>query len=57
MPAVTVPDWSSLTRLPAAARATSPERPVASITVAPGGYEGEGFPVRQRLRRLDVRPA
>jgi quercetin 2,3-dioxygenase len=46
MPAVTVADWTSLPRLSVPV-ASSPERPVASVTTAPSGYEGEGFPVRR----------
>ncbi len=52
MPAVTVPDWSRLTRLTIPDRSSAPERPVASITTAPGGYEGEGFPVRRAFAGL-----
>ena len=46
MPAVSVDDWTSLPRLFVPASA-SPERPVASVSTAPRGYEGEGFPVRR----------
>ena len=46
MPAVTVADWTTLPRLSAPA-APSPERRVASVSTAPSGYEGEGFPVRR----------
>jgi len=45
MPAVTVDD---VTALPKAAVAVHPAiRPVRSVTTAPTGYEGEGFPVRR----------
>jgi quercetin 2,3-dioxygenase len=47
MPAVTVPDWSGLTRLPAPDPSSALERPVVSVSSAPSGYEGEGFPVRR----------
>jgi quercetin 2,3-dioxygenase len=46
MPAVNVPDWTSLPRVPEPDPSGRP-RPVASVTDAPGGYEGEGFPVRR----------
>lgn len=45
MPAITVPDVLVLPRV-----ATAPDarpRPVTSITSAPQGFEGEGFPVRR----------
>jgi hypothetical protein len=46
MPAVTVPDALVLPRVtPPADRATV--RPVKTVTEAPAGYEGEGFPVRR----------
>jgi hypothetical protein len=46
MPAVTVPDNLALPRI----AGTTPDtviRPVRSITDAPSGFEGEGFPVRR----------
>jgi redox-sensitive bicupin YhaK (pirin superfamily) len=46
MPAVTVPDWTSLAKV-AASAAASEERPLRSVTAAPSGHEGEGFPVRR----------
>jgi hypothetical protein len=46
MPAVTVDDISSLPRL-VVPDAASQERPVVSVTDAPSGFEGEGFPVRR----------
>jgi redox-sensitive bicupin YhaK (pirin superfamily) len=56
MPAVTVDDVLSLPRVVTAPEATF--RPVASLTTAPSGFEGEGFPVRRAfagvpLERLD----
>ena len=45
MPAVTA-DTLRLPRLPEPV-AGAVERPVASVTTAPAGYEGEGFPVRR----------
>ncbi|HEY1487221.1 MAG TPA: pirin family protein [Micromonosporaceae bacterium] len=46
MPAVTVADITSLPRI---GMPDSPagERPVVSVTTAPRGFEGEGFPVRR----------
>jgi redox-sensitive bicupin YhaK (pirin superfamily) len=46
MPAVTVADVLSLPRL-IAPKPTAQARPVRSLTTAPSGYEGEGFPVRR----------
>ena len=45
MPAVTA-DTLTLPRLPEPA-AGAVERPVAGVTAAPSGFEGEGFPVRR----------
>lgn len=52
MPAVTVKDITVLPRVvvPANARA----RGVRSITTAPQGFEGEGFPVRRAFAGVDV---
>ncbi|MDG4824300.1 pirin family protein [Asanoa sp. WMMD1127] len=47
MPAVTVEDVLVLPRLPRLDPATTAFRPVRSLTTAPSGYEGEGFPVRR----------
>ncbi len=46
MPAVNVPEWTSLPRVPAPGPSDRP-RPVSSVTTAISGYEGEGFPVRR----------
>ena len=46
MPAVTVDDVLALPRVPAPAL-DSLERSVTSVTTAPRGFEGEGFPVRR----------
>lgn len=54
MPAVTVPDLTVLPRVPALAPAAQP-RPVRSITTAPGGLEGEGFPVMRAFAGVDLR--
>jgi redox-sensitive bicupin YhaK (pirin superfamily) len=45
MPAVTVNDLSTLPRVTSPADASS--RPVVSVTPAPSGFEGNGFPVRR----------
>jgi redox-sensitive bicupin YhaK (pirin superfamily) len=46
MPAVTVDNPLTLPRLPEAAEAGA-VRPVRTVTTAPEGFEGEGFPVRR----------
>ena len=46
MPAVTVEDTTTLPRVPAPAPRTVRRR-VRSVTTAPSGFEGEGFPVRR----------
>ncbi|MFJ6824736.1 pirin family protein [Streptomyces niveus] len=45
MPAVTVENPLTLPRVTAAADAVA--RPVLAVSTAPGGFEGEGFPVRR----------
>jgi redox-sensitive bicupin YhaK (pirin superfamily) len=47
MPAVTVDDILTLPRLTDPDPATAADRPVVSVTTAPHGFEGEGFPVRR----------
>ncbi|MGE3286966.1 MAG: pirin family protein [Pseudonocardia sp.] len=54
MPAVTVPDITVLPRIPAP-DATATDRPVRSVTTAPSGFEGEGFPVRRAFQGVDMR--
>ena len=54
MPAVTVPDLTVLPRVPALSPAAQ-QRPVRSITSAPGGLEGEGFPVKRAFAGVDLR--
>jgi len=54
MAAVTVEDFTTLTRVPE----PGPEaldRPVRSVTTAPSGLEGEGFPVRRAFAGVDLR--
>ncbi len=53
MPAVTVDDISSVPRL-AVAEPGARERPVVSVTEAPSGFEGEGFPVRRAFAGVDL---
>ena len=54
MPAVTVPDLTVLPRVETV-DATKVRRPVRSITTAPRGFEGEGFPVKRALAGADLR--
>jgi redox-sensitive bicupin YhaK (pirin superfamily) len=53
MPAVTVDDVLALPRLPGVDRAATATRPVLSVTTAPEGLEGEGFPVRRAFASVD----
>ncbi len=53
MPAITVDDITSLNRIPRPSTDSRP-RPVQSVTVAPGGFEGEGFPVRRAFAGVDL---
>ena len=55
MPAVTVDDVLVLPRVPAVDRALARERPVRSVTTAPQGLEGEGFPVRRAFAGVSVK--
>ncbi len=52
MPAVTVDDLSTLPRVPDPGAAV--DRPVRSVTTAPSGFEGEGFPVRRAFAGVDL---
>ena len=54
MPAVTVEDVLVLPRIPAPATGLSRQRPVKSVTTAPSGLEGEGFPVRRAFAGVSV---
>lgn len=47
MPAVTVDDIAALPRVPRPDPVVTDWRPVRSVTTAPRGFEGEGFPVRR----------
>jgi quercetin 2,3-dioxygenase len=53
MPAVTVDDILVLPRV-AEPDVTMTERKVASVTTAPSGLEGEGFPVRRAFAGVDL---
>ncbi len=53
MPAVTVDDPLVLPRIDPPAP-TAIDRPVKSVTTAPQGYEGEGFPVRRAFAGVDL---
>ncbi|MBW3536693.1 MAG: pirin family protein [Actinobacteria bacterium] len=54
MPAITVPDVLALPAVvPAPADGDLRPRPVDSVTTAPSGYEGEGFPVRRAFAGVD----
>ena len=55
MPAVTVNDLSTLPKVAAPDPAVSRERPVGSVTTAPSGLEGEGFPVRRAFAGMKMR--
>ena len=54
MPAITVDDITVLPRIPGPDPTLARERPVRSVTVAPGGFEGEGFPVRRAFAGVDL---
>jgi redox-sensitive bicupin YhaK (pirin superfamily) len=53
MPAVTVDDVLALAPIGEPDGDSSP-RPVVSVTTAPSGYEGEGFPVRRAFAGVDL---
>jgi redox-sensitive bicupin YhaK (pirin superfamily) len=55
MPAVTVDDVLALPRIERPDPVATRPRPVASVTTAPSGFEGEGFPVRRAFAGVDVR--
>ena len=54
MPAIVVPDITVLPRIPAPDPALDRPRAVRSLTVAPRGFEGEGFPVRRAFAGVDL---
>jgi redox-sensitive bicupin YhaK (pirin superfamily) len=51
---VTVPDNLVLPRIETPADANTTVRPVTSVTDAPAGFEGEGFPVRRAFAGVDM---
>src|SRR4249919_634035 len=53
MPAITVDDLTTLRRLPQVDQAATRRR-VRSVTTAPGGFEGEGFPVRRAFHGVEI---
>jgi hypothetical protein len=55
MPAVSTDDLSVLPHIPVPDPTVSVERPVMSLTTAPGGLEGEGFPVRRAFAGVSLR--
>src|SRR6202041_396971 len=52
MPAVTVPNLLVLPRV--TAPPAEGDRPVARVTTAPSGFEGEGFPVRRAFAGVNL---
>jgi len=54
MPALTVPDITVLARITEPDPAVTRMRPVRSLTSAPRGLEGEGFPVRRAFAGVDL---
>ncbi len=54
MPAVTVDDLLTLPRVAAPPAGDAVPRPVVSVTTAPQGFEGEGFPVRRAFAGVDL---
>ncbi len=53
MPAITVDDVTELKRLPRVGEFAT-IRPVRAVVTAPGGFEGEGFPVRRAFAGVDL---
>ena len=54
MPAITVDDITVLPRIPEPDPLTAQQRPIRSVTSAPKGFEGEGFPVRRAFAGIDL---
>jgi redox-sensitive bicupin YhaK (pirin superfamily) len=54
MPAITVDDILVLPRIPEPDPAVAVDRSVRSVTTAPRGFEGEGFPVRRAFAGVDL---
>jgi quercetin 2,3-dioxygenase len=55
MPAVTVSDTLVLPRIPEPDPMAVADRMVRTVTTAPQGYEGEGFPVRRAFAGVELR--
>ncbi len=55
MPAVTIEDVLTVPAIPEHDPAVSTPRPVVSVTTAPSGHEGLGFPVRRAFAGVDAR--
>jgi quercetin 2,3-dioxygenase len=54
MPAITVDDITVLPRIPDPDPIATRQRPVRTVTSAPRGFEGEGFPVRRAFHGVDL---
>jgi len=54
MPAIVVDDITVLPRIPEPDPAVARQRQVRSVTSAPRGFEGEGFPVRRAFAGVDL---
>ncbi|MGB7104861.1 MAG: hypothetical protein WBD82_09720, partial [Acidimicrobiales bacterium] len=54
MPAVTPEKWTDLPHFDVLDPAVSVERAVKSVTTAPRGLEGEGFPVRRAFAGVSM---
>jgi len=54
MPAITVDDITVLPRIPDPDPVATRQRPVRTVTSAPRGFEGEGFPVRRAFHGVDL---
>jgi quercetin 2,3-dioxygenase len=54
MPAVSVENLADVPEIPAPERGTTTQRLVKSVTTAPSGLEGEGFPVRRAFAGVSL---
>jgi redox-sensitive bicupin YhaK (pirin superfamily) len=54
VPAISVDDITILPRIATPDPLVTRERPVLTVTTAPGGFEGEGFPVRRAFWGVDL---
>jgi redox-sensitive bicupin YhaK (pirin superfamily) len=54
MPAITVDDITVLPRIAGPDPIATRQRPVRTVTSAPRGFEGEGFPVRRAFHGVDL---